>query len=98
VQEAVAHNEQWLPWLTQKIAALGIEVTPSVGNFLLLRFPGANGQTAKAADAYLTSQGFVLRAVSAYGLPDCLRMTIGTAEANEGVLAALAKFMRGRVG
>ena len=74
---------------------LGIEVIPSVGNFLLLRFPGAAGRSAKAADAYLTSRGFVLRAVAAYGLPDCLRMTIGTAEANEGVVAALTKFMRG---
>ena len=35
------------------------------------------------------------RAVVAYGLPDCLRMTIGTAEANEGVVAALTRFMRG---
>jgi histidinol-phosphate aminotransferase len=94
-QNAVAHNEHWLPWLTGKIAALGIEVTPSVGNFLLLRFPAASGRTAKEADAYLTSQGFVLRAVSAYGLPDCLRMTIGTGEANEGVVAALTTFMRG---
>jgi histidinol-phosphate aminotransferase len=37
----------------------------------------------------------VLRAVAAYGLPDCLRLTVGTAEANEGVLAALTRFMRG---
>ena len=94
-EKAVAHNDRWLPWLTEKIGGLGIEVTPSVGNFLLLRFSGAEGRTAKAADVYLTSHGFVLRAVAAYGLPDCLRMTIGTAEANEGVVAALTKFMRG---
>ncbi|WP_246731633.1 histidinol-phosphate transaminase [Methylocapsa sp. S129] len=93
-QKAVAHNDHWLPWLTKWIAALGIEVTPSVGNFLLLRFPDG-ARTAKAADAYLTARGFVLRAVVAYGLPDCLRMTIGTAEANEGVVAALTTFMKG---
>jgi len=97
-QKAVAHNDHWLPWLTEKLAALGIEVTPSVGNFLLLRFPGDGGRDAKAADAYLTARGFVLRAVVAYGLPDCLRMTIGTAEANEGVVAALTTFMRGERG
>jgi histidinol-phosphate aminotransferase len=94
-EKAVAHNDRWLPWLTKQIADLGIQVTPSVGNFLLLRFPGANGRTAKEADAYLTARGFVLRAVAAYGLPDCLRMTVGTAEANEGVVAALTKFMKG---
>jgi histidinol-phosphate aminotransferase len=97
-QKAVAHNDQWLPWLTKRIAALGIVVTPSVGNFLLLRFSGDNGRTARAADAYLTARGFVLRGVVAYGLPDCLRLTIGTAEANEGVVAALATFMKGERG
>jgi histidinol-phosphate aminotransferase len=97
-QKAVAHNDHWLPLLTRRIGALGIEVTPSVGNFLLLRFPGDGDRTAKAADAYLTARGFVLRAVAAYGLPDCLRMTIGTAEANEGVVAALTTFMRGERG
>lgn len=94
-EKAVAHNERWLPWLTQQIAALGVKVTPSVGNFLLLHFPRAGGRGAKEADAYLTSRGFVLRAVAAYGLPDCLRLTVGTAQANEGVVEALAAFMRG---
>src|ERR1700719_45609 len=56
VQRAVAHNDQWLPWLTRRIADLGIDVTPSVGNFLLLRFPAAGG--ARAADAFLTARGF----------------------------------------
>jgi histidinol-phosphate aminotransferase len=93
-QKAVVHNDHWLPWLAKRIAALGIAVTPSVGNFLLLRFPGNGFQTAKSADAYLTERGFVLRAVVAYGLPDCLRLTVGTAEANEGVVAALTTFMR----
>jgi histidinol-phosphate aminotransferase len=93
VQRAVAHNEQWLPWLTRRIADLGIEVTPSVGNFLLLRF--ADVGRAKAADAFLTRRGFILRAVASYGLPDCLRLTIGTAAANEGVVAALAAFTNG---
>jgi len=94
-EKAVAHNDKWRSWLTKQIGDLGIGVTPSVGNFLLLRFPRASGRAAEEADAYLSSRGFVLRAVAAYGLPDCLRLTVGTAEANEGVLAALTRFMRG---
>lgn len=94
-EQAVAHNRRWLPWLAEQIAALEVKVTPSVGNFLLLHFPRAAGRTAKEADAYLTSRGFVLRAVGAYGLPDCLRLTVGTTQANEGVVAALAAFMKG---
>ena len=47
----------------EEIAKLGVEVTPSVGNFLLLRFPATTGKTAADADRYLSARGFVLRAV-----------------------------------
>jgi histidinol-phosphate aminotransferase len=93
VDKAVAHNDRWLPRLTEEIERLGLKVTPSVGNFLLLHFPRGKGRDAKAADAFLTARGYILRAVGAYGLPDCLRLTIGTDEANQGLIAALTEFM-----
>ncbi len=93
VDKAAAHNQRWLPWLTDEIERLGIKVTPSVGNFLLLHFPHEDGRDAKAADAFLTARGYILRAVGAYGLPHCLRLTVGTEEANHGLVAALADFM-----
>jgi histidinol-phosphate aminotransferase len=95
IERAIAHNSRWLPWLTEAIAKLGIEVTPSVGNFLLLTFPKESGRTAADADAFLSARGFILRAVAAYGLPDSLRLTVGGEEANRGVVAALGEFMRG---
>lgn len=95
VAKAVAHNEEWRARLAEAIAALGIEVVPSVANFLLLRFPGTDGATAQAADAYLKSQGLILRPTGSYKLPDALRLTVGLAEHNEMVLAALARFMAG---
>ncbi len=93
--KALAHNDKWLPWLTAELEKLGIGVTPSVGNFLLLHFPKVPGKTAKDADAFLSSHGLVLRAVGAYGLPDCLRLTIGPDEANLKVVATLGAFMSG---
>ena len=90
---AVQHNEMWNGWLTGELTALGLTVTPSVGNFLLIHFPKAPGRTAKEADAFLTQRGLVLRAVGAYGLPDCLRLTIGSEEANRLVVAALKDFL-----
>ena len=45
------------------------------------------------ADALLTSRGIVMRAVRAYGLPNALRMTIGTEEANRLTVATLAELM-----
>lgn len=92
---AVAHNERWLPWLTRKIAALGLDVLPSVANFVAIRFPEAKGLTAADADRFLASRGLVLRAIGAYGMPDFLRLTVGSQEANEKVVEALAEFMQG---
>ena len=96
MEAALAHNEKWNQWLTREIGALGLTVTPSVGNFLLIHFPDAKGRTAKEADAFLTSRGLVLRAVAAYGLPNALRLTIGSEEANRLVVAALKEFLAAR--
>jgi histidinol-phosphate aminotransferase len=93
IEKARAHNEQWLPWLTTEIEKLGIRVTPSVGNFILLHFPETSGKTATEADALLTSRGVIMRAVRAYKLPNCLRMSIGTEEANRLTVKTLAEFM-----
>ncbi len=82
LEKARTHNEQWRPWLTEELGKVGIKVTPSVANFLLLHFPETPGKTAAEADALLTSRGVIVRAVRAYKLPNCLRTTVGTEEAN----------------
>jgi len=68
-------------------------VTPSVGNFVLIHFPSARGKDAAAADEFLKARGIIMRRVAAYGLPDCLRMTIGTEDDNHQVVAALAALL-----
>jgi histidinol-phosphate aminotransferase len=93
VEKARAHNERWIAWLTDEIGKLGLEVTPSVANFVLIHFPTTKGRTAEEADDFLTKRGLILRRVSSYHLPNCLRMTVGTEEANRLVVAALAEFM-----
>ncbi len=93
VARAVAHNDEWLPWLSREIGQLGLPVTPSVGNFILIHFPDEPGRTAREADAFLTRRGLVLRRVEAYGLPNALRMTVGDEEANRLAVAALAEFL-----
>src|SRR6185295_20324510 len=47
------HNSKWLPWITEEIGKLGLKVTPSVANFVLIHFPDDKGRTAKDADAFL---------------------------------------------
>jgi len=94
VETARAHNDKWLAWLTQEIRKLGLEVAPSIANFVLIVFPETKGKTAEEADAFLTRRGLILRRVKAYHLPNALRMTVGSEEANRLVVAALAEFLR----
>ena len=93
IEYSRAHNARWLPWLTEEIGKRGLTVTPSVANFILIHFPQTEGRTAKEADVFLTKRGLVLRQVGAYHLPNALRMSVGTEEANYLVVQALAEFM-----
>ena len=93
VEASRAHNEKWLGWLTAEIGKLGLEVTPSIANFVLIHFPDIKGRTAEEADAFLTQRGLILRRVSAYKLPNALRMSVGSEEANRLVVGALAEFL-----
>ncbi|PYE89025.1 histidinol-phosphate transaminase [Phyllobacterium leguminum] len=95
VEKSVAYNAQWLGWLEAELTALGLRVTPSVANFLLVHFDQNDPEkSAEKADAYLTAQGYVLRRVTAYGFPNALRLTVGPEEANRGVIAALTEFLK----
>ncbi|MDE1174754.1 MAG: histidinol-phosphate transaminase [Parvibaculaceae bacterium] len=90
---SIAHNSQWLAWLSEEIGKLGLEVTPSVANFILIRFPDTPGRTVTEADEFLMKRGLILRHVKAYGLPHHLRLTVGGEEANRLVVEALGAFM-----
>ncbi len=90
--KAVAHNEKWKRWLTDEIRKTGLRVDDSVANFILIHFP-EGPKNAKAVDEFLCARGLILRGVGSYKLPQCLRLTVGPAEANELVVAALKEFM-----
>jgi histidinol-phosphate aminotransferase len=90
---AVKHNSRWLPWITDEIRKAGLRVDDSVANFVLIHFPHHGAKTASAADAYLNQGGIILRAVTNYGLPNALRMTVGTEEQNRLAVCLLQQFM-----
>ena len=92
-ERAREHNTRWIGWLAQEFEKLGLKATPSAANFLLIHFPQAKGRTAREADAFLTARGLILRQLGAYKLPDALRMTVGTEEANHLVVAAIKEFL-----
>ncbi|MGH7022434.1 MAG: pyridoxal phosphate-dependent aminotransferase [Caulobacteraceae bacterium] len=90
---SIAHVERWRPWLTQQLGGLGLEVTPSAANFVLIGFSPVAGKTAAEAEAFLAGRGLIVRGVANYGLPDHLRLTIGLEEHNRAVVDALADFL-----
>ena len=92
VEASFAHNEKWRDWLTTEIRKLGFRVDDSVANFVLIHFGKDTGKTARDADAFLCGRGVILRRLTNYGLPDCLRLTVGSEEANRAALAALSDF------
>jgi histidinol-phosphate aminotransferase len=93
---ARAHNERWLPWFSERLAALGIPLTPSVANFVLAEFPDVPGRNSDVAFAFLQSRGILTRKMTAYGLPRHLRITIGTGPEMKTVATALAELIAAR--
>ncbi len=93
LERSRAHNTRERARLSDALAQAGISVVPGEGNFVLADLGSA--ERADAADAYLRSRGVIVRRVAGYGLPRCLRITIGASD--EVALAAdlLAAFMAG---
>lgn len=91
VEKNIAHNLEWRTMLSAALEKAGIKVWPSEGNFILADF--ATPARAKDADNALKQRGLIVRAMGGYGLPQCLRITIGTAEECTMVAEALSGFM-----
>ncbi|MBK0326359.1 histidinol-phosphate transaminase [Rhodobacteraceae bacterium F11138] len=90
VEHCRAQNARWRAWLAEALAESGVPSDSSCANFILARF--ANRAEAEACDAYLQSQGLIVRRVAGYNLPDALRITVGDEIACRRVAAAVAAF------
>jgi histidinol-phosphate aminotransferase len=91
--QAREHNTRWRDWLAVELSRFGLQVYPSVTNFLLVRF-GAGAKTgAAAADKFLRREGIILRRVDNYGLPECLRITIGREDEMKKLVSAIGRFL-----
>jgi histidinol-phosphate aminotransferase len=88
-----AHNLQARAALAATLGAAGIKTHPSEANFLLADF--LTPERAAAADAFLRARGIIVRNVKSYGLPHCLRITIGTDEECALIAEALTDFQNG---
>jgi histidinol-phosphate aminotransferase len=92
VDASARHNEAERERLAGAMTSMGFDVTESAANFLLVHFPHEQDRNAQAADAHFRKRGLIVRALGSYGLPDALRISIGTVEQNAAMLSALREF------
>lgn len=91
---AITHNSYWRDWLITELKALGLTVTPSVANFVLVHFPHNASHNSAVADTFLLDRRIILRRLEKYGLPGALRLSVGSEQDNKAVVAALKEFMQ----
>ena len=89
VARSYAENLNGMRQLEEGVHALGLDFIPSSGNFLTVRVGKANDVFKR-----LLRRGVIVRPVAGYGLPEHLRVSIGTAQENDRFLAALAASMK----
>lgn len=86
-------NARMRVWLSDALAEIGVPSDVSCTNFVLARF--ASEQEAVAVDAYLKTQGLIVRMVGSYNLPNCLRITVGDESSCRRVVHAVRQFKEG---
>jgi histidinol-phosphate aminotransferase len=85
LQSTLARNATQRAELAAALARRDCFVHPSQTNFLLVEF----GPRAQAIETTLLAAGVVVRPMTGYGLPECLRITVGSADDNRRLLDAL---------
>jgi len=81
------NNEEGMAYLTYEFDKLGLHRVPSHANFIMLEM-GAAEKVAKVHEGLLR-HGIAIRPLAAFGLPTCLRITVGLPEENELLVKAL---------
>jgi histidinol-phosphate aminotransferase len=90
VDHCLTENARLREWMIAELAEMGIPADRSYANFILARF--ASPDDAKACDSVLKSKGIIVRSVGGYGLPNCLRITVGDTDGCARVIAAIREF------
>ena len=93
VDKCRAENARLRGWLAEALAEHGVPSDTSMANFVLARF--ANEAEAEACNAYLQSQGLIVRQVGSYNLPNALRITVGDEASCRRVAHAVGQFKAG---
>jgi histidinol-phosphate aminotransferase len=82
-------NAAGMRFLTTSLREIGLQVVPSEANFLMVPLPSA--EHAARLTEELLQQGIIIRPLASFGLPNCVRISTGTAEDNQRCVEAIQK-------
>jgi histidinol-phosphate aminotransferase len=88
VRRTRENNLRGLQFFARELKRMKLEQVPSAANFVLIRV----GDGARVFDE-LQKRGVIVRPMGGYGLPEWLRISVGTAGENERCVAALKKLL-----
>ncbi len=88
LKEIVHNNHKNKKWFEDELRKLNIQSRNSEGNFSFIE---TSEKQAKEISAHLTNEGIIIRQLDSYGLPHCLRITIGTEEEMKATIKSLKK-------
>jgi len=87
LEKTLRINREGMDVLTAAFDSLGIAYIPSAANFITTRWPSE--ETARAVTRHLLEQGIIVRHLTPFGWPDCIRISIGLPEENDAIIRAL---------
>ena len=84
-----------MPKVRDQLSAMGLEPMPTVTNFCIVKFPDDPTRNAEKVRAFLADRNIMVRDLVGYGLPDSIRLSLGTEEEMQVTLDAIQAFLNG---
>src|SRR5262249_47770997 len=92
IRKTVENNAAGVAWLMPRFAELGLRTVPTSANFIYFELD----EDADAFAKLMQAEGVLVRSLVPWGIPDGIRVTVGTPEQNQVLVRALKKVV-GRV-
>jgi histidinol-phosphate aminotransferase len=89
LERTLDNNRRGLAFVTRSLREMQFQVAPSAANFVMMVLD--SGEEATRIFDHLLRQGVIVRPLASAGLPQCLRVSIGTAEENEMLIDSLRR-------